>query len=240
MKYYAVQEHGSVSSAEIVVPLFLGLFSVASVVDFGCGVAGWLKTFSDHGVDDYLGLDGDYVSTDMLKIPSDRFKPTDLAKSVSLPRVYDAAVSLEVAEHLQESSADNFVASLVRAAPVILFSAAIPLQGGKGHFNEQWQSYWASKFAEHGYVAVDCIRPAIFRDSRVKPWYRQNILVFCTPDKVPTTFSPVTSAYELDRVDYDLIEDMYRGPVSGAEALKSLKQAAPVLMGAVLRKARLR
>lgn len=43
-------------------------------------------------------------------------------------RAFDLAISLEVAEHLPETSADVFVESLTAAAPIIVFSAAIPMQ----------------------------------------------------------------------------------------------------------------
>jgi glycosyltransferase involved in cell wall biosynthesis len=70
------------------------------------------------------------------------------------------------------------VDSLVRHASVVLFSAAIPDQGGTAHLNEQWPSYWAELFARRGYQAYDAIRPAVWDDQQVAWWYRQNILVF--------------------------------------------------------------
>ncbi len=32
----------------------------------------------------------------------------------------------------------------------MLFDAAVPGAGGKGHVNEPWQSFWAEKFAARG------------------------------------------------------------------------------------------
>ena len=72
----------------------------------------------------------------------------------------------------------NWVADLVASAPAILFSAAIPGQGGVGHRNERWQSYWAALFAEHGYTAHDIIRPAIWADDAIPAWYRQNAVLY--------------------------------------------------------------
>ena len=134
--FYERQQDGSIRSAEIVVPIVLSLFPCHSVVDFGCGVGGWLREFERRGVNDYLGVDGDYVSRQMLKIPADRFMPLDLRNVGDLGRRFDLACSLEVAEHLPEERAKPFVAALVKAAPVILFSAAVPRQGGTGHLNE--------------------------------------------------------------------------------------------------------
>ena len=60
------------------------------------------------------------------------------------------SISLEVAEHLSPGRAESFISDLCQAAPVVLFGAAIPGQGGVGHLNEQWQSYWANLFEACG------------------------------------------------------------------------------------------
>lgn len=73
-------------------------------------------------------------------------------------RNFDLAVSLQVAEHLPPSSAKGFIDSLAKLAPVVLFSAAIPLQAGAEHLNEQWPEYWAALFKTHDYLPIDCIR----------------------------------------------------------------------------------
>lgn len=87
-------------------------------------------------------------------------------------------MSLEVAEHLTPARADSFVEDLTRLSDVILFSAAIPGQHGLNHVNEQWQFYWAEKFLQRDYIAVDCIRPKIWSNNSVEWWYCQNILVY--------------------------------------------------------------
>lgn len=198
-EFYNSQSGNSLSSAEVIVPLFLGHFSPHSVVDIGCGVGGWLRVFQDQGVPDIKGIDGDYVSVDMLHIPSDCFEPADLTSLANIGS-FDVACSLEVAEHLPQEAAERFVTLLTSAAPVVLFSAAVPSQGGTWHINEQWQSYWCEKFAERGYVALDLIRPKIWDDERVAIWYRQNVLVFCLPEHVPAGLQPLDSIYTLDRV----------------------------------------
>ena len=61
---------------------------------------------------------------------------------------------------------------------MVLFSAAIPFQGGVDHINEQWQSYWAGKFADQAYDAYDCIRPRVWEREDVAEYYKQNTLVY--------------------------------------------------------------
>jgi len=168
---------GSRRSAEVIVPLVLRLVPARSVVDVGCGRGVWLTVFQQHGVYDVLGLDGAYVDPATLAMPAERFTPCDLTQPVRIDRRFDLAMSLEVAEHLPPPVAETFVASLTRLAPVILFSAAAPLQGGTGHLNEQWPDYWARRFEVHDYVAVDAIRTHVWHDPRVEWWYAQNTLV---------------------------------------------------------------
>jgi hypothetical protein len=67
---------------------------------------------------------------------------------------------------------------LARLSDVLVFSAAIPGQGGVSHINEQWQSWWLSKFAARGYDAFDVIRPVIWHREDVEWWYRQNALLY--------------------------------------------------------------
>ena len=67
--------------------------------------------------------------------------------------------------------------NLTAFSDVILFSAAIPGQGGDHHVNEQWPSYWIARFRERGFVSIDCIRPAIWFDNTVRADYRQNMFV---------------------------------------------------------------
>lgn len=168
---------GATASAEIVVPLVLDLLPIKTVCDIGCGTGAWLTVFQLHGAD-ILGVDGAYAQS-TLRIPAKNFHAHDLRSPFTGDRRFDLAMSLEVAEHLPVSCAQPFVQSLTALAPVVLFSAAIPGQGGVNHINEQWQGYWAKLFAGHGYVAIDCLRPLIWNDERVMWWYRQNIFIYC-------------------------------------------------------------
>jgi SAM-dependent methyltransferase len=168
----------SYASAQRIVPLVLAIVPARSVLDVGCGTGHFLRAFRETGVPEITGIDGDHVPRDQLVIEPDDFIPFDLSHGFDLKRRYDLVVSLEVAEHLPPSAAGTFVASLVRHASAVVFSAAIPLQGGTAHLNEQWQSYWAQLFAHHGYHAYDPFRRAIWRDGQVAWWYRQNILLF--------------------------------------------------------------
>jgi SAM-dependent methyltransferase len=176
--FFQELRNGVTQSAEAIVPLVLGLVPAHSVVDVGCGDGTWLAIFRKYGVADIVGIDGEYIEPALLQIPTNHFNAFDLTKPLDLGRTFDLAVSLEVAEHLPPECASTFVGSLTRLAPVILFSAAIPFQGGNRHVNEQWPDKWAELFQKHDYLPVDCIRKRVWQNEKVEWWYVQNMLVF--------------------------------------------------------------
>jgi peptidoglycan/xylan/chitin deacetylase (PgdA/CDA1 family)/2-polyprenyl-3-methyl-5-hydroxy-6-metoxy-1,4-benzoquinol methylase len=180
--FHETLKQGSLRSAREIVPLVLELIRPNSVVDVGCGLGSWLSVFKDLGIRECLGIDGDYINTDRLEISQEEFQSFTLDTPLKLDRTFDLVVSLEVAEHLPPESARTFIDSLTDLGSVVMFSAAIPLQGGTNHVNEQWPSYWAQLFQERGYVAVDCLRYKIWNNEYVEPWYAQNILMFVRRD----------------------------------------------------------
>jgi glycosyltransferase involved in cell wall biosynthesis/SAM-dependent methyltransferase len=180
--FFLNNHRGAYRSAKEIVPHVLELLQPQCVVDVGCGIGSWLAVFREHGVTDVLGLDGAHVDLNLLQIPHEQFLAHDLTQPLQLSRHFDLALSLEVAEHLPADGAAAFVTSLVGLAPVVLFSAAVPYQGGTHHVNEQWPGYWISLFERHGYVVLDCLRDKVWGNNRVDWWYCQNLLLFCTPD----------------------------------------------------------
>jgi SAM-dependent methyltransferase len=183
-QFYEERNLGSLRSAEAIIGHLLRLMSFRSVVDVGCGAGTWLRALGMHGVSDVLGIDGDYIDRAALGVPDDRFLPRDLTMPVKLDRTFDLAMSLEVAEHLPPECASDFVRSLVGLAPIVLFSAAIPFQGGNHHVNEQWPDYWANLFKHHRYVGIDCIRPYFWDDPHVDWWYSQNTFVYANEQEL--------------------------------------------------------
>jgi 2-polyprenyl-3-methyl-5-hydroxy-6-metoxy-1,4-benzoquinol methylase len=161
---------------------------IKRVVDVGCGIGHW-------GVDcpgEYYGID--YGIPKQKFLPANgRFIEKDLSKlgeeitfaELVLPEM-DLVLCLEVAEHLPESKANELVEFLCSLGDTILFSAAIPYQGGVGHINEQWQSYWGNKFAAQGFginrdminTPQDEFQEAIRGNEKIAVWYRQNMVIY--------------------------------------------------------------
>jgi len=158
--------------------------SVHSALDIGCGVGAWLSVLKKKGISTITGLDGVWVDEALLKIPSENFCRADLSEPIHWDRRYDLAISLEVAEHLPASRAFGFVEDLTRASDFIIFSAAIPFQGGYHHVNEQWQSYWVELFKGQGYEVRDWVRPRVWDDESIPVWYRENLFLFVAQNRV--------------------------------------------------------
>lgn len=168
----------SQESARAVVPLVDKLVRPASVLDVGCGTGTWLAEWISRDVTDVVGLDGDHIDKAIIQITPSKFVPTDLRNGFSLGRKFDLVQCLETAEHIEEDYADLLVESIASHGDVILFSAAVPGQGGVHHVNEQWPSYWVEKFSRAGFKMFDVMRPLIWTDSRIAGWYRQSMLIF--------------------------------------------------------------
>ncbi|WP_218080692.1 class I SAM-dependent methyltransferase [Anthocerotibacter panamensis] len=176
---------GSRRSAQEILPLLFQLIPPArSIIDVGCGVGSWLAILQEMGVEDVLGVDTPFIERTYLKIPENRFYPLDLREPLRLERTFDLALCLEVAQDLPEGVAADFVASLTRLAPVVLFSSAIPYQAGAGtgRINQQWPIYWVEHFNRQGYVVIDSLRSQIWQNENVEWWYAQNLLLYVQED----------------------------------------------------------
>ncbi|WP_461588253.1 class I SAM-dependent methyltransferase [Winogradskyella sp.] len=170
------------NAAEEVVPLLIKWFSPQKVVDVGCGIGTWLSVFEKYGVSEILGVDGDYVKKEQLTISIEKFIGTNLEEPLKIDKQFDLVISLEVAEHLSESSADSFIDSICKLGDTVLFSAAIKTQGGQNHINEQRPNYWISAFKKRGYELFDVLRPVFWNNENVDWWYKQNMMIFTKND----------------------------------------------------------
>lgn len=180
---YQTIRDGCLRSARTVVPVVVDLIKPRTVIDFGCGEGWWLSVFAEHGCT-VTGVDDGHGE---LAIPTDRFHRVDMASAVTIDLGrYDLAVSLEVAEHLPASRANWFIDTICAHADTVLFSAAIPAQGGTNHVNEQWPAFWVEKFEARGYRVSGGLRWQFWNavPDGVESWYAQNLLL-CMKDPGP-------------------------------------------------------
>lgn len=181
--YYTMHLTGAKNSANEILGLISTFYMPTSVVDFGCGSGIWMKTAKEIFHAKVLGIDQHSYSDIDMFIDSGEYCSHNLETPLPARQKYDLAISVEVAEHIAEKYADIFVSSICEHSDVILFSAAMPMQGGTGHVNEQPCSYWVNKFEQHGYFALDCLRPALWNNGNVEIWYRNNSILYVSESK---------------------------------------------------------
>ncbi len=184
VKYDHKEETHNLRSPEVIVPMLYEIIQPKNVIDIGCGVGTFLYAFKKIGVNEVMGLDGDWVNKKLLAkyLEPDEFKSINLSEFVDVKKKYDLAICLEVAEHIAEEYSDNLVKTLVNASDVIIFSAASPYQQGQHHINEQWPDYWINKFLKHDFHFLDILRSAFWNNSEVDFWYKQNMFLVMHKD----------------------------------------------------------
>jgi SAM-dependent methyltransferase len=203
--FYSYLASFAVRSAQVVVPRLTAVLPVRSVVDFGCGQGAWLSVWRSAGAA-VVGVDGPYVDRGRLLIDPALFHPADLAEPIDLGRRFDLVQSLEVAEHLPATKAEQFIATLTAHGPCVLFSAAVPGQGGENHINEQPLGYWRAMFRNRGYVAIDCLRPQLVDDTVVEASYRYNMMLYINE----AGLAALPASVRARRVGDDAAVDDYR------------------------------
>lgn len=199
VSYYKKHETGSYQSAMQILKYINSFINFNSVIDFGCGMGTWCKALLNLGIEDFLGIDKHRYDSAYMLIPTEKYMQFDLRKPLELARQVDMAISVEVAEHIDPEYSDIFIKNLCSCSDIVLFSAAISHQGGTGHINEQYCTYWETLFKKYNYKAIDCIRPYFWNNDQIEIWYRNNCVLYIaqhTYEKISARIPQIT--YPLD------------------------------------------
>ena len=147
---------------------------VETIVDFGCGLGDYVKSFLCNQID-CEGYDG---NPDTYKISQGVAHTLDLSEPFFLEKKFDWVVSLEVGEHLPKEFESVFLDNLDRhSTKGIVLSWAVKGQDGYGHFNEQNNDYIKARMQEKGYYN-DLNAEKELRCRACVPWFKNTIMVF--------------------------------------------------------------
>lgn len=148
--------------------------NVRSLVDFGCGMGNYVKTFQQNNIN-AIGFDG---NPNTPELTNNVCKVLDLSVPKQFDEPFDWAMSLEVGEHLPKEFEDVFMHNLHNNNKYgIVLSWAIKGQGGHGHCNEQDIDYIKSKICNLGYTN-DIESELKLRGDSTLPWFKNTIMVF--------------------------------------------------------------
>jgi SAM-dependent methyltransferase len=156
----------------------LHLYSPKRVIDVGCGPGKLSQRFAEAGIE-VTAVDG--FASPAFTHANISFTRVDLNSRDALMRLeqmgpFDLAVCLEVAEHLAPSVSSTLISVLTKLAPVVVFSAAVPEQGGHGHINLKSRELWHQEFVNNRFHCADRVRVLLRGEATVAAWYRLNIV----------------------------------------------------------------
>jgi SAM-dependent methyltransferase len=164
-------------------------YSPQSVIEVGCGNGDLSRELAMMGVD-VFALDGyadpRFSADEKITFKKVDFNDTFALKNhvATLAKKFDVAICLEVAEHLDPSVSSVLIEVLTSVADVVIFSAAVPGQGGDGHINCRPREFWHDLFSKHNFKVVDTIREKLKEKDGVATWYRLNILDYARKSDV--------------------------------------------------------
>lgn len=180
--YRTVADPEAARAAPVIARFIREAFDPRRVIDVGCGTGTLLEALKESGCE-CLGLeyaDAAITACRRRGLNARKFDITRPKQADSLGR-FDVCVSLEVAEHLPANFAAVYLDLLCSLAPVLVFTAATPGQGGIDHVNEQPHEYWISRLKARGFaldIALSEAWRADWKQAGVVSWYYANIMVF--------------------------------------------------------------
>jgi SAM-dependent methyltransferase len=172
----------AVRSSRTISDSIVAEFTPKTVIDVGCGTGALLGALRERGCE-VFGLEYSKGALEYCRARKLNVVEFDLERDfVDDDTTYDVAVSMEVAEHLPERSADRYVDLLSHLSRVIVFTAAPPCQGGMDHVNEQPPLYWIRKFQQRGFRHAEELSRRWQESWRVasdvESWYYRNLMIF--------------------------------------------------------------
>jgi 2-polyprenyl-3-methyl-5-hydroxy-6-metoxy-1,4-benzoquinol methylase len=156
------------------------IFKPNSVIDVGCGAGTLLAQLKQNGLQ-VKGLEYSDAGIARCREKGIDVEKFDLETEKGIQGSSDVTVSFEVAEHLPESLADNYIRVISQFSPVVIMSAATIGQRGKDHVNEQPHEYWIEKMGRRGFDYDGQTSEQVRREwagMGVASWYVNNTMIF--------------------------------------------------------------
>jgi 2-polyprenyl-3-methyl-5-hydroxy-6-metoxy-1,4-benzoquinol methylase len=107
-----------------------------SFLDVGGGAGSWCAVAKGLGVQRVRLLDACPPAQVLPDLTQEEQVQVNLEAGIPDQGMFDLVICIEVIEHLSDEAAERLVKQITNSTNVVLFSAAIPGQGGIGHIND--------------------------------------------------------------------------------------------------------
>lgn len=128
-----------------------------TVLDVGCSIGAIVSAMREIGVESY-GVDVSEYEISQVKDSEKQYVYVqDVMDDLPsfFPQHYDVVTCIEVAEHIPQENAAEFVARLCDLGNYVVFSSTPYDFEDPTHCNVQQQEYWCKLFAQRGYFRCD-------------------------------------------------------------------------------------
>ena len=150
---------------------------ISSMTDLGCGTGGYIKMITDAGIFAH-GFDGNPKTKELDVSGGLCVGPVDITNERTW-NMTDAAMSIEVAEHIPAQFEDTFLKNLVGSArKLIILSWGSPGQPGEGHVNGKTAEAVGQKMKERGWEKNDALTGQL-KMGTTAAWIKNNVQVYC-------------------------------------------------------------
>jgi len=151
---------------------------IKSVVDIGCGLGGMIQCCLNEGIEDVIGLDGDFTIERPDQIALRTAIHDFTTGPYHLDKIYDLAWTVEFVEHVEEKYMQNFI-DVFKQCKYVLMTHAFPGQPGHHHVNCQHADYWLNVMEKNGFEPRPYTLQNVRAASTMKERYvRQQSLFF--------------------------------------------------------------
>ena len=180
---YNNEFHESIENEEQPQAVRLGEYIKAHVpcskfLDFGCSSGIYVRELENHV--ETLGFE--FSEEAVKRAVSAKVTRCDLTLPIDLQKTESTlGLCLEVLEHIDDSSWRPVLENITKLCDRVIFSAAIPGQGGIGHINCRPKLDWIRRFHGLGWVVdLDHTHHMLTHmlNGYHMGWFRQNVVVF--------------------------------------------------------------
>ena len=156
--------------------LILKQYNISSITDLGCGTGAYIRMIEDNKIKTQ-GFDGN-PETNKWDVSGGLCKgPVDITQK-KFWEVTDAAMSIEVAEHIPAEYEGAFINNLVSSARHMIFlSWGVPGQGGEGHVNGKWGEDVVQIMSQKGWKKNEILTRVLQIEAEFD-WLKKNVQVF--------------------------------------------------------------